>query len=170
MRRSADKRCRSSARRMCLGRGGIYDLRSFQARPRRQHVRPHSKAARDLAYGNASDHERIRNQGAMAAPGHSLGAHQHDALGHGKVDTAVQASREHRGLHVVGIAAEARIPPTAVCRIRPRVPQATQTRACAGNGSEHGVTPQTACRDCIAGYAAIAGSCARRSLGGRRAP
>jgi hypothetical protein len=62
----------------------------------------------------------------MAAPWDGLGAHQHDALAFRQCDAAIQALSERRRLHVIGIAPEACIPPTRVCRIWPRMPQATQ--------------------------------------------
>ena len=44
-----------------------------------------------------------------------------------EIDTPVQTSSEGRGLHVVGIPTEARIPPPTVDGVAPRVSQSTET-------------------------------------------
>ena len=109
-----------------LGRGRICELVPFHSRPRRQHVPPHANAARDLACGDAPDQKRVGNQGSMTTPRDGLGAHQYNTRALGQIDAPVQVPSEHRRLHVVRVSAEARISPTTVCGVPPRVPQATQ--------------------------------------------
>jgi hypothetical protein len=112
---------------VCGGHVGIGDLDSVDLSPWRQGVRPRPNAAGDLAHGDASDEEGVRDKRAMTAPWNRLRAHQHDVLVLREIDTPFQTSSECGGLHVVGIPAEARIPPPAVDGVAPGVPQSAQT-------------------------------------------
>ena len=63
----------------------------------------------------------------MTPPWNGLRAHQHDLLALRKIDTSLQACFERRCLHVVGIPAEARIPPSGIYGTPPGVSQSPQT-------------------------------------------
>ena len=108
--------------------GRICHLGSIHSRPRRQRVRPCANAARDFAGLDAPGQQRVRNQRTVAAPRDGLCAHQHDTLPLRELNALVQTLSERRGLHVVGIAAEAGIPPSCVGGVAPGTPQAAQSR------------------------------------------
>ena len=108
--------------------GRIRDLGFPHARPRRQQVRPRADTARDLAHLDASDEQRVRDQGPVAPPRKGFCAHQHDSFTPGELDAASQILSERRGLHVIGVAAEAGIPPPHVRGVASGTSQAAQSR------------------------------------------
>ena len=86
-------------------------------------MRPCSNAADDLTNADALCREGVGDERAVATPWNGLCAHERDLLAACEGDAPVQASPERLGLHVVGISAEARVPPPGVYRILPRMPQ-----------------------------------------------
>jgi hypothetical protein len=52
-------------------------------------VRPRTNAAADLARFDAFDEQRVRNQGAVAAPRDGFSAHQHHPFSLGERNTPV---------------------------------------------------------------------------------
>ena len=91
-------------------------------------MRPCANAAGNLARIDPPDDQRIRDEGSVATPRHRLRAHQHHALALRERQTPGQPLVERRRLHVVRIAAEARIPPSSVRRIASCVPQTSKAR------------------------------------------
>jgi hypothetical protein len=68
----------------------------------------------DVLDGNAADGEVVGHQRAMAAPGHSFGAHQHHVLVGTGAEQFVDGGRKLRRLHVVGVSAKAGVAPASV--------------------------------------------------------
>ena len=90
-------------------------------------MRPRTNAADNLAGFDASGHECVGNQRAVATPRQRLSAHQYDLFTLRELNTAAQTRFERRSLHVVGIAAEAGIPPSHVRGIGPGAAEAAQS-------------------------------------------
>lgn len=63
----------------------------------------------------------------MTAPWNGLRAHQCHLLVACEADTPVQTPSERCRLHVVGISAEARVPPPGICGVRTGVAETTET-------------------------------------------
>lgn len=81
-----------------------------------------------LSFPLENDRVPKSNQGAMAAPGHRLGAYQGDWFFPGHVDQHLQILRELRRLHVIGVTSERWVTPGSIRRVRARMPPATQPR------------------------------------------
>src|SRR2546423_13430613 len=62
----------------------------------------------------------------MTAPGHSLGAHDSHAMRSRGRKKPLQALPKRIGLHMIGVAAKARVSPAGVRRIGSRPPQPAQ--------------------------------------------
>ena len=73
-----------------------------------------------------SGDDGVGNQKPVTAPRNRLGAHDHRRLEPGKVQKILQRLLEFPGLHVVGVSAEARVPPQRVVRIAATAAPATQ--------------------------------------------
>ena len=72
------------------------------------------KGAENMADLYIPGDERIGDQGAVAAPGHGLGAHQRRLLLASFRRANREAASKLRGLHVVRVSAEAEIAPAAI--------------------------------------------------------
>ena len=89
-------------------------------------MRTHVRGAGDFAYIDAARQERVGNQRSMASPGHCFRTHQRDLLLRCQRDTSIEVLFEFPCLHVIRVAAEARIPPARVCGIFARPAQAAE--------------------------------------------
>ncbi len=106
----------------------IGDLGSVELREWRQRMKSRAGRACDFAHFDSSYQQCICNQGTVTAPGYSLRAHDRDPLLPCKLYQRVQALSEFRSLHVIGIAAEARVVPTHIHRVMLRMSEAAQAR------------------------------------------
>ena len=89
-------------------------------------MRARFRRAGDLAHIDAACQQGVGDQRSMASPGHRFRAHQRDLFCVRQLDTAIQALLEFTRLHVIRVAAEARIPPARVCGIFARPAQAAE--------------------------------------------
>ncbi len=89
---------------------------------------PRANTAGDLAHRDSASDERIRDQRSVAAPRHSLRAHQGDAFVLREFDAAHETAFELGRLHIVGIPTKARVAPARVARVWLCVTQAAQSR------------------------------------------
>ena len=80
----------------------------------RQRMQSRTASADDFPHFDASHQERIGDQGTVATPRNGLGAHDRDPLQGCERNEFVKMLLEIRGLHVIGIAAEACVAPTHV--------------------------------------------------------
>src|SRR5581483_8347536 len=108
-----------------IGRG-IHHAPPFDDCERRDPMWRRGSRAGDVTNLTASALERIRDERAVAPPGHGLGAHDRGAPPPGELNEFVDRGRELWRLHVVGIAAEAVVAPRAVDGIRARPAQAAE--------------------------------------------
>jgi len=70
--------------------------------------------AEDILNFDSAYDKGIADQGAVASPGHGLGAHDGRALQNGKIDQFVQGRLEFQRLHVIGKASKRSIMPPPV--------------------------------------------------------
>ena len=76
--------------------------------------------ADDFAHIDTARNQRIGDERPVASPGNSFRAHQGDSLRRRQLKTLFEGILKLRRLHVVGIAAKARIAPSHVRRVLPR--------------------------------------------------
>jgi len=81
----------------------------------------------DVGDGDAAGGEGVGDEGSVAAPGDGFGAHDGEAAGACKLDEFQEIAFEVGGLHVVGIAAEAKIAPGGVGGIFARVAETAES-------------------------------------------
>ena len=105
----------------------IGDLSSGYLAPKRKLVRLCPSGACDFTHFNPACQQRIRDQGAMTAPGNGFRAHNGDPLRLRKFYQIVQMFSELRRLHVIGEATEAGVMPSGVEGIGARMPEPAQT-------------------------------------------
>src|SRR4051794_32059232 len=82
--------------------------------------------AYDVEYIDAARLKVVGDQGAMALPPDGFGAHDGGALAPGKLQQALDARVERRGLHVVGVAAKGGVAPGRIGRIGARLAAAAE--------------------------------------------
>ena len=80
----------------------------------------------DFDDSNAAHAQRIGHQRPMGAPRHRFGAHDRCASLTAQSDQLVEAVRKFLRLHVIGIAAKARVPPAGVGGVLAGVSQTAQ--------------------------------------------
>ena len=83
-------------------------------------------AAGDVLAGYSAHQQGVGDQGTMAAPGHSFGAHDGQAILLRTADQLLQGGLELSGLHVIGKASERGVSPTGVDGISGGVAQTSQ--------------------------------------------
>ena len=104
----------------------ICDPDSVDLGPWRQGMGPRPHAAGVFAHRDPSDDQGVRDERPMAAPRNGLRTHQHHTRFARETNAPIQTLLERRGLHVVRIPAEARIPPPRVLRVSPWMAQSAQ--------------------------------------------
>jgi hypothetical protein len=80
----------------------------------------------DFDDSNAAHAQRVGHQRPMAAPRHRFGAHDRCALLTAQSDQLIETVRKFLRLHVIGIAAKARVPPASVGGVLAGVSQTAQ--------------------------------------------
>jgi hypothetical protein len=104
----------TSSLEQCRLRGRIGDRCSLDMGKRRELVVAVIGGGEDFDDSNAAHAQRVGHQRPMAAPRHRFGAHDRCALLTAQSDQLVEAVRKFLRLHVIGIAAKARVPPAGV--------------------------------------------------------
>ena len=82
--------------------------------------------AHNVQHRHTTYKKGIAEQPAVALPPHRLSAHDRRGLQRGDANQIIQSALEFIGLHVVGVAAERRMTPPGVDRVRPRFAQPAQ--------------------------------------------
>lgn len=71
----------------------------------------------DVTHLESASDSGVRNQRAMTAPRHCLGAHDHRRLPAGSSQQRVECAQEAGRLHVIGVCSEAIVTPRGIVRI-----------------------------------------------------
>ena len=106
--------------------GWIGDSFSLHSGPRPQRMVQRMGFIHDVLYLETPHQQRIRDERAMAPPGHRLGAHQAYLLLPGHVNQHLQILLELGCLHIVGKSPKGRVTPGLIRRIVASMTQASQ--------------------------------------------
>jgi hypothetical protein len=105
----------------------VDDARLLHASPRPQHMRLSPRGAEDVFHGNAPHCQGIRNQGAVAPPGHRLGTHKERPFTVRPFQQLLKTLLELGRQHVIGVSLEGGILPARVRRVRPAAAQTAES-------------------------------------------